>query len=260
MSEFATSFDATEFWPSSLVQQFPSRPSGGVFPQIEFDQYATLSRGYNSNQNRNWSLQPNVSLNRGNHNIRSGLDLRWTNVHNNNYNNAGGLVQFNRDFTRSTLGSTAALEGNAFASFLLGAPSGGAVDINPVAHYKWFFAAPWIQDDWRVNNRLTVNLGFRWDINGSVTEADNQLNYAFDPTIVNPVSARLSQQVRGASGSSAWTARRIGPGSSTRTTGRAAWAWPTRSTRRPCSAPGTASTSSTRPVRATMPGSSPPRI
>ena len=57
--------------------------------------------------------------------------------------------------------------------------------------------APWIQDDWRISNRWTVNLGFRWDINGSVTEEDNMLNYAFDPTIVNPVSARVGRQVMG---------------------------------------------------------------
>ena len=138
-----------------------------------------------------------MSLNRGTHNIRSGLDIRWINVYNENYNNSGGRVQFNRDFTRSTLNSTSELEGNAFASFLLGAPSGGSVDVNPKAHYKWFFAAPWIQDDWRVNNKLTLNLGFRWDVNGSVTEENNQLNYAFDPTIVNPVSARVGQQVLG---------------------------------------------------------------
>ncbi len=123
--------------------------------------------------------------------------MRWTNVHNENYNNSGGLVQFNRDFTRSTLNSTSELEGNAFASFLLGAPSGGQVDVNPTPHYKWFFAAPWIQDDWRVSNKLTVNLGFRWDVNGSVTEENNMLNYAFDPTLVNPVSARVGQQVLG---------------------------------------------------------------
>ncbi len=29
-------------------------------------------------------------MNRGNHNIRSGLDMRWTNVFNENYNNSGG--------------------------------------------------------------------------------------------------------------------------------------------------------------------------
>ena len=57
---------------------------------------------------------------------------------------------FNRAFTRSTLNSTNALEGNAFASFLLGAPSSGNVDVNPKPHYQWFFTAPWIQDDWRV--------------------------------------------------------------------------------------------------------------
>ena len=106
-------------------------------------------------------------------------------------------VSFTRGFTRSTLNSTSALEGNAFASFLLGAPSGGNVDVNPKPHYKWFFVAPWIQDDWRVNNKLTLNLGFRWDINGSVTEENNMLNYAFDPTIVNPVSARVGQPVMG---------------------------------------------------------------
>ena len=68
-------------------------------------------------------------------------------------------------------------------------------------HYQWFFVAPWIQDDWRVNNKLTVNLGFRWDFNGAVQEADNKLNYAFDPTIVNPVSARSGSRCWAGSGS-----------------------------------------------------------
>jgi hypothetical protein len=193
----AFNFDATEFWPASLVDQFPSKPLGGLFPRIEIDDFEELSRGTSPNRNKNWSLQPNVSLNRGNHNIRSGLDVRWINVHNENYNNSGGRVRFNRQFTRSTLNSTNVLEGNSFASFLLGAPSEGEVAVNPTPHYKWFFMAPWIQDDWRVSNRLTLNLGFRWDINGSVTEANNMLNYAFDPTIVNPISARVGQQVMG---------------------------------------------------------------
>ena len=193
----AFNFDSTEFWPSSLVSQLPSRPLGGLFPRIEVDDFEQLSRGTSPNRNKNWSLQPNVSLTRGAHNIRSGLDVRWTNVHNENYNNSGGRVQFNKDFTERTLNSTNVLEGSSFASFLLGAPSEGEVTVNPKPHYQWFFMAPWIQDDWRVSNRLTVNLGFRWDINGSVTEENNMLNYAFDPTIVNPVSARVGQQVMG---------------------------------------------------------------
>ena len=84
-------------------------------------------------------------------------------------------MQFTRNFTRSTLNSTSVLEGNAFASFLLGAPSqrSGATSTRE-PHYQWFFAAPWIQDDWRVSNKLTVNLGFRWDFNGAVQRSGQQ--------------------------------------------------------------------------------------
>jgi hypothetical protein len=196
-SQFALGFDSTEFWPASLVDQMPAKAIGGVFPVVAVDQFITLSRGNAPNRNRNYAIQPNVSLTRGKHNIRSGLDIRSTNVFNENYNDGGGRVDFNRNFTRRTLNSNNELEGNAFASFLLGAPSGGQVQNNPKPHYQWLFVAPWIQDDWRVNNKLTLNLGFRWDFNGSVTEENNMLNYAFDPTIVNPVSARVGQQVMG---------------------------------------------------------------
>ncbi|HTV00479.1 MAG TPA: carboxypeptidase regulatory-like domain-containing protein, partial [Luteitalea sp.] len=190
-------YDASEFWPSSLVSQLPSQRIGGLFPRIEIEQFEELSRGTSPNRNRNYSFQPNLSMTRGAHNIRSGLDMRWTNVYNENYNNAGGIVRFTRQFTRSTINSTAALEGNAFASFLLGAPNEGWVDNVVDRHYKWFYVAPWIQDDWRVNNKLSLNLGFRWDFNGGVEESDNQLNYIFDPSITNPVSGRVGQPVMG---------------------------------------------------------------
>jgi hypothetical protein len=196
-SDEAIGFDSTEFWPASLVQQMPSQDIGGIFPVVSVDQFITLSRGSSPNRNRIYTVQPNVSLNRGNHNIRSGLDVRSTNVFNENYNNSGGNIDFTRQFTRSTINSTAALEGNAFASFLLGAPNSASVDVNPKPHYQWLFIAPWIQDDWRVTNKLTLNLGFRWDINGSVTEENDMLNYAFDPTIINPVSGRVGMPVMG---------------------------------------------------------------
>lgn len=196
-SQDSLGFDSKEFWPASLVQQLPSKQIGGIFPVINVEDYVGLSRGSSPNRNRNYTIQPNMSLTRGAHTIRTGLDARWTNVFNENYNNSGGNISFTRAFTRSTLNSTSVLEGNGFASFLLGAPSSGSVDVNPKPHYKWFYAAPWIQDDWRVNAKMTLNLGFRWDFNPAVKEADNLLNYVFDPAIVNPVSARVGQQVMG---------------------------------------------------------------
>ncbi len=198
-SQDGLGFDATEFWPASLVNQLPSKQVGGIFPVINMDDYVQLSRGSSPNRNRNYTIQPNVSMTRGAHNIRSGLDMRLTNVYNENYNNSGGNISFTRQFTRSTINSNSVLEGNSFASFLLGAPSGGSVDVNPKPHYEWFYVAPWIQDDWKVSSKMSLNLGFRWDFNPAVQEADNQLNYVFDPTIVNPVSARIpsGQQVMG---------------------------------------------------------------
>ena len=105
-SQDAFGFDATEFWPSSLVQQMPSQALDGIFPRIELTDFVSLSRGSSPNRNRNYNIQPNVSLTRGAHNIRSGLDMRWTNVFNENYNNSGGQVTFNQAFTRSTINST----------------------------------------------------------------------------------------------------------------------------------------------------------
>ena len=200
MSRDAFNFDASQFWPASVVQQFPATSAAGIsglFPRIDIEQFEHLSRGTSPNRNRIYTMQPNVSLTRGAHNIRSGLDTRWTNVYNENYNNGGGQLSFTRQFTRPTLNSTSELEGNAFASFLLGAPNSGEVAVNAKRHYQWFFVAPWVQDDWRLSDKLTVNLGFRWDFNGGVTEADNRLNYVFDPTLVNPISSQVGQQVKG---------------------------------------------------------------
>jgi hypothetical protein len=197
-SDYAFGFDPTSFgWPASLVSQLPAASVGNMFPVVTFDQFVQLSRGFGPNTNKIFTVQPNISMTRGSHNIRSGLDIRRTNVYNDNYGNAGGQIDFTRAFTRGTLNSTSDLEGNAFASFLLGAPSGGNVPVNLFPHYYWNFVAPWIQDDWRLNSKLTLNLGFRWDFNSPVHEAQNRLNYAFDTTLTNPVSARVGQPVVG---------------------------------------------------------------
>ena len=197
-SDAALGFDPTEFgWPSSLVSQFPAARLGGMFPRIDIDQFEELSRGTNPRTNKIYTFQPNVSMTRGKHNVRGGMDIRWTNVFREDFGNAGGEVTFDRQFTRRTLNSNSAFEGNGFASFLLGAPDGGSVPVNVFPHMQWTFVAPWIQDDWRVSNKLTLNLGFRWDFNSPVGEEQNRLNSTFDTTLVNPVSAQVGQQVLG---------------------------------------------------------------
>ena len=54
--------------------------------------------------------------------------------------------------------------------------------------------AGYLQDDWRLSNRLTVNLGLRWDYELPTTERDNQVNAGFDYDGVALVCAGLSRR------------------------------------------------------------------
>jgi hypothetical protein len=60
--------------------------------------------------------------------------------------------------------------------------------------YQEHYYAPWVQDDWRINNRLTLNLGFRWDFNLPPYERFNRMDRGFDPNAANPVDALINRQ------------------------------------------------------------------
>ncbi len=187
-SDEGLGFNAADLgFPASLASQLPAQ----LFPRIETAEYVSLSRGGNKNTSKAWSIQPNVSLTKGKHNIRGGLDIRTTTVEARTIGNAAMRIRFDRRYTQRDFNRGDALSGSSFASLLLGAPFGGEIDNNVLPDFNWGFWAPWVQDDWKVNNRLTLNAGFRWDFNRPVGEAEDRLNYAFDPAIPVPVSAAI---------------------------------------------------------------------
>ena len=67
------------------------------------------------------------------------------------------------------------------ASFLLGLPSRGNVPLNANAFYSQHYTALFFQDDWRVNTKLTLNLGLRWDYQTPINERYNRLTDRYDP-------------------------------------------------------------------------------
>jgi outer membrane receptor protein involved in Fe transport len=92
--------------------------------------------------------------------------------------------------------SGSSVSGNALASMLLGTGSGGgqSFNIDPAMGLHTFGA--YIQDQWKVTPRLTINAGVRYENQRPATERFDRLEY-FNTTVVNPISAPLGFNVLG---------------------------------------------------------------
>src|SRR5207244_3978939 len=83
-----------------------------------------------------------------------------------------GNFDFDETWTKGPLdNATASPEGQAFASFLLGLPdTKSLVNRNTSMAEQSTMWAFYFQDKWRVNKRLSVTLGLRYEVEGPLTE------------------------------------------------------------------------------------------
>ena len=187
-------FDTTQLgFPKSLFDQLPRRD---LFPQISIANARTL--GHSSGNvtfepTTVFSLQPNVVHVRGKHTIKTGLDFRLTRYTQLRPGSAAGTYDFNRSFTRRDYLVQDATSGVGAASLLLGYASSGSVANVAKPYFQWIYYAPWLQDDIKLTRKLTLNLGFRWDINTPLTERYNRINYGFFSGRDNPIASRIDR-------------------------------------------------------------------
>jgi hypothetical protein len=182
-------FDITTLgFPKSLASSLPNGANFGVYA---FSGYTGLGAYPTADITNNWALHPNFTGSWGGHNIRGGVDMRSIQYITNNPGNvlslSASVGNTQQDYTRSD-----ALSGNSIASWLLGTPSSGSSPNNlyPTFHYMYY--SPWVQDDWKLTRKLTVNLGLRWDLNIPANERYNRMNRSFDASVVNPTDAMVN--------------------------------------------------------------------
>lgn len=180
--------------------------SSSVFPRFDFTNYETLGAqrsDYNEGLTRNFrlfSIQPTLTQIFGNHTLKYGYDYRrlMENRSTNGYN--AGRFTFTGAYTSPASNSNSTTTGAAgrdLASFLLGLPTTStssipglieqAVSYDVNSNYQGFF----VQDDWRVNQKLTFNLGLRYELETGLREAGGNFVTGFDTTTASPLQSAV---------------------------------------------------------------------
>jgi hypothetical protein len=136
-----------------------------------------------------WSATMSTLL--GNHSLRYGADLRLYRT----FGFYGGFdvspqLTFLPTYTNGPLDNSAVAPlGQEYASFLLGIPSGQMTRSASFAAQNTYYAG-FLHDDWKITNRLTLNLGLRYEYESPVSERYNRAVRGFVSTDPNPIAAQ----------------------------------------------------------------------
>ena len=132
--------------------------------------------------NYSWYLQPAVSWTKGTHNLKFGGRIDRYRTNNNSVINEEGTYTFSQFGTsQPRVNGT----GHSYASYLLGLVNNATLQksLGEVSDSAYF--AAFLQDDWKVTRRLTINWGLRWEAQLPWWEPRGQTSI-MDPTLPNP--------------------------------------------------------------------------
>lgn len=149
-----------------------------------------LNGGTGTNYTSNWTpwnntandyqIRDDISWTKGSHQLKFGASWALYSKHQDLFNTTQGNFNFNGLYT-----------GNDFADFLLGYAQGyNEAGVQDSGQWDSVSYGAYIMDDWRVNNRLTLNLGLRWDGIPHTYEANNRMAN-FYPDMYNPALAAV---------------------------------------------------------------------
>ncbi|MFN9429546.1 MAG: TonB-dependent receptor domain-containing protein [Acidobacteriota bacterium] len=185
---YGTGFDPRQLgFADSLVGQF----SVLQFPGFNLGSYAQIGNGrpITPGTNDAYTLQPNLSLVKGKHFLKVGGEVRDFRDNRANPGNASGFYNFGKNWTQARANTPDAVSGNELASFLLGLPTAASVDRGIDTAFRNRYYAVFVQDDWKVTSRLTLNLGLRYDYESPLVERYDRMLRGFDFGVSAPITA-----------------------------------------------------------------------
>ncbi len=175
-------FDATTLgFPSSYTNLIPD--SIRRFPRFDISGYQGTAIGGEYRPTDTHNFVGVVNKAQGAHALKAGVEFRSYRETDSFFgNNQTGQFNFDNTYVKGPLDNSAAPAqlGFSFASFLLGIPSSGS--INQPADYaeQSTTTGIFVHDDWKVNSRLTLNIGLRYEVEGALTERYNRSVSGFD--------------------------------------------------------------------------------
>jgi hypothetical protein len=184
--QFLASAEASEDWGTKLG-------IAGInpgFPTVNFGQFTPLAQNQaiDAPISNTFLYADTVSWTKGKHNFKFGEDLRRL-QHQSILPSAPAT--FNFSTLETGLPGATGTTGNEFASFLLGQVDSGSEYINNATEgNRFWYSGAYVQDDWKITPKITINAGLRWDVFTPYREVENRYSI-MDPTKPNPAAGGI---------------------------------------------------------------------
>jgi hypothetical protein len=161
------------------------------FPIVNVDQMIQLGSGASDgDRDRSWVFSDALNFQNGRHTLKMGGDYRRQMYNFYNPGKLSGSYSFGPTFT-SLPGQNNS--GFGLADLLLGLPSSTSIKIQDYTYRLNINSAGiYLQDDFKVMPRLTINLGLRWEYDGPYSEANGQFA-SFNPNLRNRTTGNLGE-------------------------------------------------------------------
>lgn len=164
--------------------------AANFFPKFNWANYegAGAQPTYTSPIAQTNPFEVSVAKQLGRDSMKFGGEIRWIRSYSQNPGFNAGNFSFDQLFTGANPVQIASSSGNALASFLLGTPQSGYIQVASQPARQEKLSSLFFQNDIRLTPKLKINLGLRWDYLGPLTDRFNELPRGFAFTTKNPIS------------------------------------------------------------------------